>query len=88
MGYVMSIFVADASSLKNRGFMFAFTSSPYIITVWVGGPLATAFLNGPGLAMGLWRLCCQYAGRRCAALRYVPVQLQEGRETRSYARSQ
>lgn len=52
MGYVMSIFVADTSSLKNRGFMFAFTSSPYIITVWVGGPLANAFLNGPGWRWG------------------------------------
>jgi MFS family permease len=32
--------------------MFAFASSPYIATVWVGGPLATAFLNGPGFRWG------------------------------------
>ncbi|KAK6429232.1 MFS siderochrome iron transporter 1 [Oleoguttula sp. CCFEE 5521] len=47
-GYVMGIVVADTSSLRNRGFMFAFISSPYIATVWITGPLATAFLNGPG----------------------------------------
>ena len=48
----MSIFVADTSSLKNRGFMFAFTTSPYLITTWIGGPLATAFLGGPGFRWG------------------------------------
>jgi len=32
--------------------MFAFVSSPYIVTTWVGGPLATAFLNGPGWRWG------------------------------------
>jgi len=32
--------------------MFAFSASPYIITTWIGGPLATAFLNGPGWRWG------------------------------------
>ena len=32
--------------------MFAYASSPYIITTWIGGPLATAFLNGPGFHWG------------------------------------
>ncbi|KAK4183552.1 putative siderophore iron transporter [Podospora australis] len=48
IAYSISIFVADTSSLRNRSLMFAFASSPYIITVWIGGPLATAFLKGPG----------------------------------------
>ena len=48
ISYTIGIFVADTSHLKNRGFMFAYVSSPYIITVWVTGPLATAFVNGPG----------------------------------------
>jgi MFS family permease len=48
----MSIFIADTSALKNRAFMFAFVSSPYIATVWITGPLATAFLNGPGFRWG------------------------------------
>jgi MFS family permease len=50
--YSISIFIADTSALKNRSLMFAFASSPYIITVWIGGPLATAFLNGPGFRWG------------------------------------
>jgi MFS family permease len=41
----MGIFVADTSALKNRAFAFAFINSPYIATVWIGGPLATAFLE-------------------------------------------
>ncbi|KAF2790044.1 MFS general substrate transporter [Melanomma pulvis-pyrius CBS 109.77] len=52
MSYTLGIFTSDTSSLRNRGFMFAFVSSPYIITVWCTGPLATAFLEGPG-----WRWC-------------------------------
>jgi len=43
--YVVSVFVADTSHLKNRGLMFAFLASPYIITSWVTGPLATAYLG-------------------------------------------
>lgn len=50
--YALSIFVADTSSLRNRGLMFAFVTSPYIATTWIGGPLATAFLNGPGFRWG------------------------------------
>ncbi|KAF4634459.1 hypothetical protein G7Y89_g3664 [Cudoniella acicularis] len=52
MDFSLSIFVADTSALKNRAFAFAFVSSPYIATVWIGGPLATAFLNGPGFKWG------------------------------------
>ncbi|ODH32665.1 hypothetical protein ACO22_03359 [Paracoccidioides brasiliensis] len=52
MSYTLGIFIADTSALKNRALMFAFISSPYIATVWVGGPLATAFLNGPGFRWG------------------------------------
>jgi MFS family permease len=48
LSYTLGIFVADTSSLKNRGLMFAYISSPYIATTWIAGPLATAFLNGPG----------------------------------------
>ncbi|EAQ83500.1 hypothetical protein CHGG_09904 [Chaetomium globosum CBS 148.51] len=52
VSYAISIFIADTSALKNRGLMFAFISSPYIITVWIGGPLADAFYHGPGFRWG------------------------------------
>ncbi|RDL32936.1 Siderophore iron transporter mirB [Venustampulla echinocandica] len=52
LSFTLGIFVADTSALKNRAFMFAFISSPYIATVWIGGPLATAFLKGPGFRWG------------------------------------
>ncbi|KAK5693150.1 MFS siderochrome iron transporter 1 [Elasticomyces elasticus] len=50
--YSLSIVVADTSSLRNRGLMFAYISSPYIITTWIGGPIAESFLNGPGFRWG------------------------------------
>ncbi|RDW59856.1 putative siderophore iron transporter mirB [Coleophoma cylindrospora] len=48
MNFTMSIFIADTSALKNRGFAFAFVSSPYIVTVWIGGPIAQSFLETSG----------------------------------------
>jgi MFS family permease len=50
--YALGVFVADTSSLRNRGLMTAFASSPNMITCWLAGPISTAFLNGPG-----WRWC-------------------------------
>lgn len=46
--YTINIFVADTSSLRNRGFMTAFASSPNIITTWLSGPISEAYLEGPG----------------------------------------
>ncbi|KAL0943134.1 siderophore iron transporter mirb [Colletotrichum truncatum] len=50
--YTVGIFVADISSLRNRALMSALASSPNIITIWLGGPIAEAFLKGPG-----WQWC-------------------------------
>jgi hypothetical protein len=46
--YSLSIFIADTASLRNRILVFAFASSPYVVTTWVGGPAAASFLAGPG----------------------------------------
>jgi MFS family permease len=52
VAYALNILVADTSALKSRGLMMAFSTSPYIITAWMGGPIAEAFLNGPGFRWG------------------------------------
>ncbi|KAK5988672.1 MFS siderochrome iron transporter 1 [Cladobotryum mycophilum] len=52
LGYSLSVFLADTTSLKNRGLIFAYSSSPYIITTWISGPISEAFLNGPGFRWG------------------------------------
>lgn len=46
MSYTLGIFIADTSSLKNRGFMFGYVNSPYLITVWIAGPLSERFTRG------------------------------------------
>jgi MFS family permease len=48
--YTLSVFVADTSSLRNRGLMAAFSTSQNMITCWLSGPIANAFLKGPGWA--------------------------------------
>lgn len=50
--YSLSVFVADTTSLRNRGFMQAFASSPNLITCWLAGPISSGYLKGPG-----WRWC-------------------------------
>jgi MFS family permease len=48
LGYCLSVFIADTSSLRRRGLIQALLSSPYIITSWLAGPISTSFLNGSG----------------------------------------
>ncbi|KAL9057939.1 MAG: hypothetical protein Q9206_002153 [Seirophora lacunosa] len=50
--YCLGVFVADTSSLRNRGLMLAFATSPNLITCWLAGPISSAYLGGPG-----WRWC-------------------------------
>ena len=50
--YSLSVFVADTSSLRNRGLMQAFAGSPNLITCWLVGPISSAYLKGRG-----WRWC-------------------------------
>ncbi len=52
MSYSLSVFIADTSALKNRALMFALINSPYIVTTWISGLLATAVLDGPGFRWG------------------------------------
>ena len=48
VGYSLSVFIADTTSLRNRGLIQSICASPNIITAWLGGPISTSFLNGPG----------------------------------------
>ena len=50
--YSLSVFVADTTSLRNRGLMQAFAGSPNLITCWLSGPISSGYLKGPG-----WRWC-------------------------------
>ncbi|KAF7556942.1 hypothetical protein G7Z17_g987 [Cylindrodendrum hubeiense] len=56
--YSLNVFVADTSSLRNRGLMQAIVISPNLITCWLAGPISSAFLNGPGWrwAFGMFTL--------------------------------
>ncbi|KAI0025157.1 major facilitator superfamily domain-containing protein [Xylariomycetidae sp. FL0641] len=52
VSYTISVFVADSSSLKNRGLMLALLSSPFIITTWITGPMSQSFIHGIGWRWG------------------------------------
>ncbi|KAI0486615.1 MFS general substrate transporter [Xylaria cf. heliscus] len=48
--YILEVIVADTSSLKNRSLAMAFSSSPSLITAFIGPILATSFTEN-----GRWR---------------------------------
>ncbi|KAJ5373511.1 Major facilitator superfamily domain general substrate transporter [Penicillium concentricum] len=43
MEYAVDVMTADVSTLRNRAFAYAFTSSPYIITAFAGPKVANEF---------------------------------------------
>ncbi|KAL2838040.1 major facilitator superfamily domain-containing protein [Aspergillus pseudoustus] len=45
MEYAIDVVTADASTLRNRAFAYAFTSSPYIITAFAGPKVAEEFYH-------------------------------------------
>jgi hypothetical protein len=55
VSYCLTVFIADTSSLKNRGLALSWATSPYIATTWIGGPMSDAFLRvgGAGWRWGL-----------------------------------
>lgn len=46
IGYVLNVFMADTTTLKNRMILFGFTSTPYISNTFAGPSAAQAFLDG------------------------------------------
>ncbi|KND86891.1 Siderophore iron transporter mirB [Tolypocladium ophioglossoides CBS 100239] len=58
VSYCLTIFIADTTSLLNRPLMLAFATSPYIVTTWIGGPMANSVLAGPGWrwGFGVWAI--------------------------------
>lgn len=61
--YILSVFIADTTRLKNRGLMQALMNSASLITGWIAGPLAEGFLSGPGwrAAFGMFSALVPFA---------------------------
>ena len=45
MDYVLDVFIADTSKLRNRAIWLAFTSTPYIVNTFAGPELGQRFLD-------------------------------------------
>jgi MFS family permease len=50
--FSITVFIADSSKLKNRGFLLGYVSSPWLITTWVYGYAASSILSGAGFRWG------------------------------------
>ncbi|KAK7414847.1 hypothetical protein QQX98_006362 [Neonectria punicea] len=58
VSYCMTVFIADTSSLVNRPLMLTFATSPYIVTTWIGGPIANSIIKGIRFrwGFGIWAI--------------------------------
>jgi MFS family permease len=52
MAYVLDVFLADTSSLKNRALWFSFSTAPYIATTFIGPPAAASVYKTSGWPWG------------------------------------
>jgi MFS family permease len=49
ISFSLTVFIADTSKLKNRGFFIGYASSPFLITTWVYGYAVTAMVKPGGM---------------------------------------
>lgn len=52
--FFMTVFIADTSKLKNRGFFIGYAASPWLITTWIYGYAVDSILADGGIG---WRWC-------------------------------
>ncbi|KAF2663969.1 MFS general substrate transporter [Microthyrium microscopicum] len=48
IGYSLSVFVADTTSLRHRALMQGLVNIPWVVIPWAAGPIAAKFLTGAG----------------------------------------
>ncbi|KAJ4525058.1 hypothetical protein HRR83_000714 [Exophiala dermatitidis] len=70
MSYVLFVVIADHFSLNTRGVMFSLYDSQWLITTWIGAPVATHFLHGAGWrwAFGTFSIVVPISGLPLLAL--------------------
>ncbi|KAI1752911.1 MFS general substrate transporter [Xylaria castorea] len=65
--YILEVIVADTSSLKNRSLAVAFSSTPYLVTTFIGPVIASSFTEN-----GRWRWAFA-ASSICLVLLSIPL---------------
>lgn len=57
ISYVLQVFIADTSKLKNRMILFGFTTTPYISNTFAGPAAAQSILQGSTWRWGFGAFC-------------------------------
>lgn len=92
MGYVINIFLADTTSLRNRMIMLGLNSTPFVITVFAGPHIAQLFHGHSNIrwAFGLFSIIIPlmsmpvagvflYSNRKAKKLGLIPPRIASGR---------
>ena len=92
---LQQIFIADTSSLLNRTLLATLTNVPFLITIWIGPPLADSILPKWRWGYGMWAIILPVAflplasslfvnTRRAARLGRLPPPPWEGHTAPSF----
>jgi MFS family permease len=86
IAYVLDVFIADTSSLENRGLALAFSTSPYIATTFAGPSVAQRFYQTSGWrwAFGAFSIIIPFA---CAPIVLIFISNRRKAERLGYLRS-
>ncbi|KAG9232685.1 major facilitator superfamily domain-containing protein [Amylocarpus encephaloides] len=73
MAYVLDVFMADTSSLKNRALVFSFSTAPYIFTTFIGPRAGDSILKTSGWpwAYGMFAIITPFIVSPIIALLYI-----------------
>lgn len=85
IGYVLKIFLADTTTLKNRMILFGFSSTPYISNTFAGPAAGQAFLEGSTWRWGYGAFTIIIPVMCVPVITIFAVQLRRAREQGIYA---
>lgn len=85
IGFILNVFIADTSNLRNRALAFAFATTPYIATTLGWSKGCPIFLREQQLEVGIRVLCYHHPFRRPASTLDPLLQSEKSGQARFYS---
>ena len=86
IAYVLDVFTADVTSLRNRMIMFGLTSTPYVCNTFAGPAVGEAFLKGSTWRWGYGAYAIIIPAMCAPVIVIFTVQLQRAKKEGNYVK--
>ena len=87
VGYVLDVFTADFTSLRNRMILFGFTSTPYISNTFAGPAVGEAFLRDSTWRWGYGAYAIIVPAMCAPVIAIFAIQLQRAKKAGNYVKT-